>query len=433
MLQTLYKIASSVLAKRAPAYLEKRLELGKEDALRISERYGIASHEKPAGTLLWIHAASVGEARSVIELIHAISQKQVSWHVLVTTGTLSSARIILKEIPDNTIHQYYPLDAPAWVRAFLDYWQPDAVVWVEQEIWPNMLYEIHARQIPAILANGRLTENSFKRWLWLKSFVKDLLAPFKHIYAQSAKDGERYEILSGRPVITKGNLKYAAAPLPYHPVTLDMLKIQIGGRPIWLASSTHLGEEFVIAEAHKLILNQQPEALLIIVPRHPDRGDQIIQDLNETNLSVSRRSEAEPILPDTQVYLADTFSELGLFYRLSRIAFIGGSLVPVGGHNIIEAAQLNCATLYGSHMHNFQEIRDLFEQNQVGITCTTAQELAMSVIAYMGNPEMLEAVTQKALSLMEKEGAVLQDLIKDVENLILEKKSDANEQLRDFF
>nr|MBP6986513.1 3-deoxy-D-manno-octulosonic acid transferase [Alphaproteobacteria bacterium] len=314
-------------------------------------------------------------------------------------------------------HQYYPLDVRAWVSDFLNHWQPDMVLWVEQEIWPNMLHEIHQRQIPAILANGRLTEKSLKRWLWIKSFARNLLAPFRYIYAQSVLDGNRYEQLSGRSIKTQGNLKYAAAPLPYPPLTLDRLKKEIGDRPIWLAASTHLGEEFVIAEAHKLILTQHPDALLIIVPRHPDRGDQITQDLNDTLLNVSRRSYNEPVRADTQVYLADTFSELGLFYRLSRIAFIGGSLMPIGGHNLIEAAQLECAVLYGPHMHNFQEVRDLFEENNLSLTCTTAQELSISVLSYMDNPDRLEDITQSALGMMEKQGAVLQDLIQDVEQI----------------
>lgn len=417
MLQIIYQILSSIFAKRAPAYLENRLELGKEDALRFTERYGIPSQPRPPGFLLWIHAASVGESRSALAFIHAISERRVDWHILVTTGTLSSARIILKEIPDNTIHQYYPLDVKAWVCDFLNHWQPDMVLWVEQEIWPNMLHEIHQRQIPAILANGRLTEKSLKRWLWIKPFARNLLAPFRYIYAQSILDGNRYEQLSGRSIKTQGNLKYAAAPLPYPPLTLDRLKKEIGDRPIWLAASTHLGEEFVIAEAHKLILTQHPDALLIIVPRHPDRGDQITQDLNDTLLNVSRRSYNEPIRADTQVYLADTFSELGLFYRLSRIAFIGGSLMPIGGHNLIEAAQLECAVLYGPHMHNFQEVRDLFEENNLSLTCTTAQELSISVLSYMDNPDRLEDITQSALGIMEKQGAVLQDLIQDVEQI----------------
>ncbi len=418
MIRTIYKLSSQIFATRAPAYLRKRIALGKEDSARVTERYGVASCERPEGLVLWVHAASVGESRSILALIHALLEKHKGWNILITTGTVSSAKIITAELPSNAFHQYLPLDVPAWVNAFLDHWHPDAAIWVEQELWPNMLEQIHARKIPAILANGRLTESSFKRWLWIKSLAKDLLTPFHRIYAQSPYDAERLEKLSGRQVLVRGNLKYAAEPLPYNPVLLDNLKKEIGDRPIWLAASTHLGEELVIAQAHKLILKERPDCLLIIVPRHPDRGDQITTDLSEYHLRVERRSFKSPILKETQVYLADTFSELGLFYRLSDIVFLGGSLVPIGGHNLIEPAQLECITLYGPHMHNAQEIKELFEKHNASFTIRTAQELSAHVLSLLANPELVATMTNTATNLVAKEGEVLQDLINDVELLL---------------
>lgn len=418
MLQSLYKLTSMIFATRAPSYLQKRIELGKEEPLRLTERYGIASKERPEGTLLWIHAASVGESRSIIALIHALTEKHLDWHILVTTGTLSSAKIIMNELPSNAIHQFLPLDVPVWVRMFLNHWRPDAIVWVEQEIWPNMLFEVHKRQIPAILANGRLTESSFNRWLWIKWMARDLLAPFKRIYAQSSYDGQRYEKLSGREILVKGNLKYAAEPLAYNPVLLDRLKQEIGDRPVWLASSTHLGEEHVIAQAHKMVLSQHPDAILVIVPRHPDRADQIVNDLNEIDLSVARRSNKESMTDDTQVYVADTFGELGLFYRLCNIVFLGGSLMPIGGHNMIEPAQLDCAILYGPHMENFQEVKEYFEKNNASIPIKNSNELGMQVLSLMGDPIKTATFAKAASDLITKEGKVLQDILKDVEGLI---------------
>ncbi len=418
MFQAIYKLTSQVFATRAPAYLHKRVELGKEDSERLSERYGIASQPRPEGTLLWIHAASVGEARSVLALIHTLLEKHLTWNILVTTGTLSSAKIIAAELPANAMHQYMPLDVPAWVKAFLDHWKPDAVVWVEQEIWPNMLKEIHTRGIPAVLANGRLTESSFKRWLWIKSMARDLLAPFKRIYAQSMYDAGRLAKLSGHEVLVKGNLKYAAEPLPFNPVLLDTLRKEIGNRPIWMASSTHMGEEYAIAEAHKIVLDARPDALLIIVPRHPDRGEQITHDLEELGFHTARRSLNEPVLADTQVYLADTFSELGLFYRLCDIVFMGGSLMPVGGHNLIEPAQLECAVLYGPHMENFREIKELFERHNGSIPIKSAQELGDQVVALVNDPDRIIAMTDVLKALIAKEGEVLKCLINDVESFV---------------
>jgi 3-deoxy-D-manno-octulosonic-acid transferase len=416
MYQAIYKLTSKIFATRAPSYLQKRVELGKEEADRVPERYGIASQSRPEGILLWIHAASVGESRSILALIHTLLEKHMSWHVLVTTGTVSSARIIASELPSNAIHQYLPLDVPSWVNAFLDHWQPNMAIWVEQEIWPNMLSQIHARQIPAILANGRMEESSCRRWGWIKSMAKDLLAPFKRIYAQSQYDAERFATLSEREVLVKGNLKYAAEPLPYNPVLLDQLKKEIGDRPVWLAASTHLGEELVIANAHKLIRAQRPDTLLIIVPRHPDRGDQIMQDLLMDGFSVARRSDKECILKETHVYVADTYSELGLFYRLSPIVFVGGSLVPIGGHNLVEPAQLDCAILYGPHMENNLEIKEQFEAVHASVAITTAEELAAYVLALLANPDRQAAMSRAASTLISREGAVLQDLIKDIED-----------------
>lgn len=415
MLRAIYKITSQVLSKRASAYLTKRIEQGKEEPTRINERYGIASRARPSGTLIWIHAASVGEVRSILALIHRLLGKHLGWHVLVTTGTVSSARIISAELPENAIHQYLPLDVPSWVNSFLDHWQPDAAVWVEQEIWPNMLGEIHRRKIPAILANGRLTETSFNRWKWIQSMARGLLAPFKHIYAQSSYDAERLASLSGKDIKNLGNLKYAAEPLPHKQFMLEKLHKEVGDRPLWLASSTHMGEEFILEDAHKTILKSHSNALLIIVPRHPDRGDQIINGLNNNGLIAARRSFHEPINPGTQVYVADTFSELGLFYRLCNIVFMGGSLVPVGGHNLIEPAQLGATILYGPHMENFQEVKELFEQEQLSYPIKTAEDLATRILELMGNPEHLNDIANKAHALISKQGQVLDHLAQDIE------------------
>lgn len=426
MFKRIYKLASDIFSLKAPSYLEKRAERGKEEPIRIGERYGIASHERPNGVLLWIHAASVGEARSALALINSVSENHVNWHILITTGTVSSARIISAELPSNAFHQYLPLDVSSWVKSFLDHWQPNAVVWMEQEIWPNMLGEIHQRAIPAILANGRLTESSYKRWTWLKPMAKSLLVPFRNIYAQSEYDGERYEKLSGKKVLIKGNLKYAAEPLPYKPIAFDTLAKEINGRPIWLAASTHLGEEFVIAKTHKLVLERYPDALLVIIPRHPDRGEQIINDLNESGLTIACRSFKDPISPDTQAYLADTFSELGLFYRLCNIVFVGGSLMPIGGHNLIEPAQLNCAISYGPHMDNFLEIKELFEKYKLSQTILNEDELAAFILNLMDNPKQINDRAIHTATLIANEAKVLQNLIVDVETMVNE--SDASRQ-----
>lgn len=418
MFHPLYKLTTQLLAPHAPTYLKKRTALGKEELSRLLERYGIASHNRPPGKLIWIHAASMGESRSILALVNILLKRHSDWHILVTTGTVTSARMLAHELPARAFHQYIPLDVPRWVNSFLQHWQPNFVVWVEQELWPNMLESIHTRQIPAILANGRLNESSYRRWRFFKPMIRKMLLPFHAIYAQSKYDGQRYAELSGRDVITRGNLKYASLPLPFNEAKLEELKKAIGERPIWLAASTHLGEEELIAKAHQLILQEKPNALLILIPRHANRGPKIAAELKELKLSIARREADEKITDRTQVYLADTMGELGTFYRLANIAFLGGSLVTIGGHNLIEPAQFGCVTIYGPHMNNNQEIIEQFATHSIGYQIETTRQIADLVLHLLNDPDHIKRIGQTAKDFVAKQGQILDELIVDIESTL---------------
>jgi 3-deoxy-D-manno-octulosonic-acid transferase len=334
-------------------YLARRRRIGKEEQGRVAERRGIASRARPAGRLVWIHAASVGETASVLALVdRLLEERDVS--VLITTGTVTSARLIADraERVQRVIHQFVPLDHPGYVRAFLNHWRPDLAMWVESELWPNLIQEARAHSVPMLLLNARMSARSFRGWQFVPSVIRPVLGGFDLCLAQDSIHAERLQYLGARKAVCVGDLKSAAAPLPAAPAEMNRLAKEINGRPIWLAASTHDGEEAIAADAHRALQREVPSILTLIAPRHPSRAESIAAMLRAKGLRVARRSEQQSIAGDTDVYLADTLGELGLFYRLSGIAFIGGSLVPMGGHNPYEAAQLDCAIFHGPDMSN---------------------------------------------------------------------------------
>jgi 3-deoxy-D-manno-octulosonic-acid transferase len=350
-LLTLYRSLMVAAGPLTAAYLVRRQRIGKEDPARIPERRGIASRARPAGKLIWIHAASVGETASILGLIdRLIEERCVS--VLVTTGTVTAARLIAERADPRVIHQFVPLDHPGYVRAFLDHWRPDLGIWVESELWPNLISAASARGMPMLLLNARMSRRSFRGWQFLPSVIRPLLGGFDICLAQDGTHAERLKRLGARQARCVGDLKSAAPPLPVVREELDRLSRQIGDRPIWLAASTHDGEETIAADAHRALQRDVPSVLTLIAPRHPSRAESIEAMLRGRGLSVARRSARHDIGGNTDIYLADTLGELGLFYRLTGIAFIGGSLVPLGGHNPYEAALLDCAILHGPDMSN---------------------------------------------------------------------------------
>jgi 3-deoxy-D-manno-octulosonic-acid transferase len=334
-------------------YLKRRLSRGREDATRIGERFGHPSLARPEGALVWLHAASIGEAFSVLRLIERITKSPARPHVLVTTGTVSSARLLAGRLPERSFHQFVPVDHPDWVRRFLDHWRPDLALWVESEFWPTLMIETRRRGIPMALVNARISARSFRGWQRFPSLIRPLVESFAIALAQDPESAERLTALGARNVVMPGNLKFAAGPLACDPNELRVLGRILGARPRWLAASTHEGEESVIARAHLLLRERFDGLVTIIAPRHPHRGEAIATELERQGLTVARRSAGDSIEPGTDIYLADTLGELGLFFRLASVVFVGGSLVPHGGQNPLEPARLGAAVLFGPHMDNF--------------------------------------------------------------------------------
>jgi len=354
----IYLILARRAAGRANRVLARRLDEGKEDQARIEERRGAASQPRPDGQLVWFHAASVGEALSIQELVRRLGEERPELSFLLTTGTRTSAQVMSTRMPPRALHQYVPLDAIPFVRRFLDHWKPDLAIWTESEFWPALMVETHKRGVPMLLINARMSDKSHRRWRWLPGAAKSLLSRFDHILVQDRRSAAHLRRLgvSKADLEVTGTLKEGTAALPCDEAERDLLAVQMQSRPVWLAASTHPGEEAIAAQAHRQALRSAHRMLLIIAPRHPERGPEIAENLAGEGWNVALRSRDERIGEDTQIYVADTLGEMGLWYRLAPISFVGGSMVEVGGHNPFEPAALGSAILHGPHMKNFKDI-----------------------------------------------------------------------------
>ncbi len=396
-----YRFVMSVARPVAPLILHQRIKKGKEDKARLSERYGIATLQRPEGKVIWFHCASVGETNAVLPLIRDLVQDNPALHILLTTMTRTSAELALEHLPQRAIHQYVPLDVPAYVDKFFAYWHPDMAVFVESEIWPNLLLGASAQKIPLILVNAIMSKKSFRKWRKKEHMAQNIFGRFDKVFAQSEQLALWYHRLGAKNIETVGNLKLDAPPPPVNLGELESLKQTIGARPVLLAASTHIGEDEIIIEAHRLLLPSFPNLLTLIVPRHPERGDAIQKMADEAGYPVAMRSLQQDISPDCAVYIANTIGEMGIFYSVAKIAFIGGSLVKRGGQNPIEAIKLDTAVLTGPHYYNQNHYIPLLGIGAV-LQVENAQDIARTVKNLLEDETQQEKMKQKALAETKK-------------------------------
>ena len=411
----IYRLLTTLAEPGLRALLQRRLAQGKEDAERIGERLGEAALPRPQGRLLWLHAASVGEALSVLALIERLRARTGS-AVLVTTGTVSSARLMAERLPQGCLHHYAPIDRPAWVGRFLDHWRPDLGLWVESELWPNLVLESRRRGIPLALVNGRLSARSVGRWRWSPRLIGAVLDCFEPCLAQDEDQAARLAALGARRVRSVGNLKFSTPPLPANFRELERLRGQIGARPVWLAASTHSGEETLVASVHRRLSERWPGLLTVIAPRHVSRAPAILRELEM--LSVAQRSAGQPVRADTGIYLADTMGELGLFYRLSPLAFIGGSLVAVGGHNPLEACQLGALPIVGPHTGNFTAVMRRLGDAGALIAVADAPGLHQALASLLGDEGARSRHAAAAAAVLAEEAGALDRVMAALEPLL---------------
>lgn len=354
----LYRGAMRLLGPSVSRWIfRRRAARGKEIAERMGERFGQASAPRPEGEMLWLHAASVGESMSLLPLIEALTAERPTLNVVLTTGTRTSAELMADRLPEGARHQFAPVDTPQALSAFLDHWRPNLYATVESEIWPNALAETTRRGIKTALLSARMSEKSARGWAFAPRSIAALLDAFDRVLAQNEKVAARLRRL-GAPeerLSVSGSLKDAAPPLPVEESELDYWRMQLPGRVVWLAASTHEGEEATVFAAHKAFASERPGALLVIAPRHPERAEAVMRIAAEAGLSAALRSSGRPPSAKDDVLIVDALGELGLWYRLAQAAFIGGSFIAAGGHNPLEPARLGVAMAYGPHTENCQD------------------------------------------------------------------------------
>jgi 3-deoxy-D-manno-octulosonic-acid transferase len=416
---TAYRLATMALAPAVPLLLRHRARIGKEDETRMTEKLGHASVKRPDGPLVWIHGASVGECMAALPLVDGLMKS--GRNVLITSGTVTSAQLMADRLPGRAIHQYAPLDTPGATRRFLDYWKPTAALFVDSEIWPNILRGAHARGIRLAMVNGRMSERSYLGWRRAPRVAAALLSLFDICLAQDAATAKRLTQLGAPRVVISGSLKADAPPLPADDKKLEQLRNAVGHRPVLLASSTHPGEDETILPAQDALRRDYPDLLTIIAPRHPERGAEIAM-LCGTRLSLRRSQGALPAR-NTEVYVADTIGELGLFYRLAPFAFIGGSLVPHGGQNSLEAARLGCVVLAGPHTENFaQAYTALFAAQGMG-QVGAASEIAAAAKHLLSDPAKTKVIGEAAAQAAAALGGAVEKTLRTVEALLADARA----------
>ncbi|HZZ35307.1 MAG TPA: glycosyltransferase N-terminal domain-containing protein [Caulobacteraceae bacterium] len=394
---SLYGLAARAATPLAPALLRARARRGKEDETRLAERLGRASAARPAGPLVWLHGVSVGESLSLLPLIERLRHERADIALLVTTGTPTSAELLTRRAPPGIIHQYAPVDTPSAVARFLDHWRPDVGLFAESELWPTLILSARRRGVRLALVSARITEKTARGWSHDRGAARTLLGAFDRILTQDQASAERIRALGGR-VDGALNLKLAAPPLGADDNELERLQSAIGGRPVILGASTHDPEEIALAEAVGR-MSATPVPLLVLAPRHPDRGGEIAAALRAAGRSVVRRSLGETIGAETGVYLADSLGEMGLLYRLADVAVIGGSFFGgVGGHNPLEPARLGAPVIAGTDLANFAEPYAALFASGAALKVESASQLTAALDGLVADPERRRAMSEAALA-----------------------------------
>lgn len=405
LLNKIYFILWVLLTPVIPIILIYRIFKGKETYKRINERVGYSFIKKPKKDLIWVNAVSLGELRSTIPIIKILIKK--NYNILITTVTLTSAshvKTIIKEIDkNNIIHQFSPIDHPFFIRMFLNHWKPSCIALIESEIWPNLINYSYKKKIPIILLQGRITEKSYKRWLFINSFSSYLFNKFSLVISQDIINGDRFKKLGATNIVKGINLKnFVPAPYMDKNKEKDFL-CSIGNRNILLFASLHNNIEFEAAITSQKATKQYIHNLItIIVPRHPETAKDILYLSNKHNLNVSLRSQNHKIDINTDIYVADTIGELGSFFKVSDVCFMGGSLSNKGGHNLIEPAKEKCAIIYGPDVRNHQQISDKLLKNNASIQVNNIQELHKEIINLFQNKENIKKLSNLAYNITKE-------------------------------
>jgi 3-deoxy-D-manno-octulosonic-acid transferase len=415
----IYRFLSYVLFPVFEIYIFWRAYKKKEIKERLRERFGRPTLVHPETPIIWIHAVSVGETNSSFGLVEELLKLFPQTSILFTTTTTTSASVIsekLSQFNGRVIHQFLPIDSYFCVKNFLNFWRPEAAIFVESEIWPNFLDVSEQMGISTFLVNGRISEKSATKWNIAKSLGFNVFDYFAAIFAQSEKDQERLQKLSSNEVLFYGNLKSQAQNLFFKPEKLEELKAQIGERKFWIAASTHKGEEEFVIKTHLRLKKEFPDLLTIIIPRHPNRAEEVKNLIK--NINFAQRSENQFISKATEIYLADSLNEMGIFYRLGKFVFLGGSLFEIGGHNPFEVVRLKCVVISGRGVANNKTIYSKLEEERACIMIDSGDELPEVVKYLLENESVLEPIAKTALEVINGSGNIAEQIAKHISSSI---------------
>ncbi len=415
----IYKILSILLYPFLELFLFYRVIKKKEDKSRLNERLGNPTFPRPEGEIIWLHAVSVGEANSSLILVEELLKTFPKISILFTTTTITSAAIIAQKAQKyqgRVIHQFLPIDSYFCVQNFLHYWQPKVAIFMESEIWPNLIYEARKMGILSFLVNARMSEKSVKKWRFAKMLRFSIFDYFAAIFAQTLDDKNRLQKLTKQEVLMYGNLKAQAQNLFVDFDKLQILKEQIGARKIFVAASTHKGEEEIILQTYEKLKKEFSDLLLVLILRHPNRANEVKELLKDKKFA--QRSQNQDLKADVEVYLVDTLGELGIFYSLNNFAFIGGSLLEIGGHNPFEAIKLNCAVISGKHVFNFREIYDNLEREKGCILIEDAQQLTIATAKLLRDKEAVEELNSRAQEVIKLNDNIAERIVKKIDAFI---------------
>lgn len=415
----IYRALTGLAEPLAPLLLDGRAKRGKEDFGRLNERLGKPTVRRPSGPLIWLHGVSVGESVSLLPLVERLRVQRKDVTLLVTSGTVTSAELLARRLPGSVIHQFAPVDAPHAVAGFLDHWRPDVGVLVESELWPNLILGARERGVKMVLASARITEHTAKNWARTPKSAAELLGAFSLVLAQDSDSQGRLESL-GRGSEGRLNLKYAGEPLPYDTRALAAAKKAVASRPILLAASTHEGEDELVLDAYQALDTEgRGNPMLVIVPRHRERGAAIAELARSVGFTAGRFGEGDRLSANCDVYVADSLGELGLWFRLAHNAFLGGSLLKgIGGHNPLEAVQVGTPVISGSHVANWSAVyRDLEE---AGLAHMLAEPAALTGAweQALDAEDARETIKRKAAAIQKERAREVEDAVHRIVDLL---------------
>ena len=372
----LYNILANLAIVISPVIIVYRILRGKEDIKRVGEKFCIYSQKK-TNKKIWIHAASVGELMSIVPIIRSLEKDNKIKNILLSTSTTSSAKIFKKLKLKKTLHVYFPLDNKFIVKRFIKYWSPELAIFIDSEIWPNMFNNLHLNNIPIILMNARITKRSFNKWQTFPKFAKQIFGKISLALPQNLETLKYLKILNVKNIKIAGNLKYYGQKNNQDDV-VKLLKNKFKNFKVWCAASTHNNEEILIGNLHKKLKKKERKLITIIIPRHINRTNKIINDLNNIDLNCVTHSSNQKLKQNTDIYLVDSYGETSRFYNLTNISFVGGSIINHGGQNPLEPARLGNYIINGPNVKNFKEIYAFL--NNLKMSSSTSNILKMEDI-----------------------------------------------------